>query len=383
MSLDIPTLIFVFVAVCLMGAFVMMVGALRRPFRPHFVACALGSLLSAAAVALVFARGSIPDALSICVGNLLLLVAGCIVWCGLAALEGRPARWWAILAGPSAWLAACQIPAIFGDFGSRIAVISSLCAYQAFSIARLLWVRQDEWMSYRRQFSLLCLGHFGFHVLRATYAFVTPITTDLYHVGLVISLSLVEPILLIFGGILLGFGMMHERTEKALFRAASLDGLSGLLNRAAFMSAAADALGKSGAAVPVALLLFDLDRFKMINDNFGHAAGDRVITAFAEVASRGLGARHPLGRVGGEEFAAILVGVAPDTALRIAEGIRRDFTRRRIEHDGKTIAATVSIGMVTQLRPEANLDHLLDHADRALYAAKREGRNRVRLAPVG
>ncbi|MCC7258641.1 MAG: GGDEF domain-containing protein [Gammaproteobacteria bacterium] len=135
------------------------------------------------------------------------------------------------------------------------------------------------------------------------------------------------------------------------------------------------------------ICIFDLDRFKALNDEHGHLVGDRVLTAFANRARRALRAmdainptrfRRALGRLGGEEFIAILPGTEIDGALRCAERVRDAVARSPVEQD---LQITVSAGVAEYRRGESVPD-LLTRADQALYAAKRSGRNRVRVSAV-
>jgi diguanylate cyclase (GGDEF)-like protein len=129
-------------------------------------------------------------------------------------------------------------------------------------------------------------------------------------------------------------------------------------------------------------MLLDLDNFKSINDRFGHAVGDRVLELFAEVAGRSMRRMDLFGRLGGEEFAALLFDVSRDRALAIAEEIRSNFAAASSEVDGRPLVATVSIGIVVSHDATLDLAALLAQADHALYRAKDNGRNRVEVASI-
>jgi diguanylate cyclase (GGDEF)-like protein len=129
---------------------------------------------------------------------------------------------------------------------------------------------------------------------------------------------------------------------------------------------------------PVAVLLFDLDHFKSINDRFGHAVGDDALKVFARVATASLRATDVVGRLGGEEFAAILPGNAAEATIA-AERLRKAFQAAGIEISSHQIGATVSIGVASAI-PPADINALLVRADKALYRAKGNGRNRAEVA---
>jgi diguanylate cyclase (GGDEF)-like protein len=126
--------------------------------------------------------------------------------------------------------------------------------------------------------------------------------------------------------------------------------------------------------------MFDLDHFKKINDRFGHAVGDRALQTFARTAAARLRATDVIGRLGGEEFAAILPGTSLLSAAVAAERVRVAFEAAAIEIDGLPIGGTVSIGAAATELPDCDIDVLLEQADKALYAAKASGRNRYVLS---
>ena len=159
------------------------------------------------------------------------------------------------------------------------------------------------------------------------------------------------------------------------------DELSGLFNRRGFEERAERSLRAANTArVPVSLVLSDLDHFKDVNDTFGHDAGDRVIAAFAAILRDVSGGRHVVGRLGGEEFALLMPGADRQTARLVAEGSRVAFSAVEIEGVSESRRLTASYGVAEQL-PGEDWRHLLRRADMALYEAKRDGRDCVRLAP--
>jgi diguanylate cyclase (GGDEF)-like protein len=125
--------------------------------------------------------------------------------------------------------------------------------------------------------------------------------------------------------------------------------------------------------------VFDLDHFKKINDTFGHRLGDRVLQMFADTLSDRLETGSIVGRLGGEEFAAILPGANLAAAAATAEQVRADFAAIARVVDGLQVAGTVSIGAAASEEIDCDLGMLFHRADGALYAAKQAGRNRVQL----
>jgi diguanylate cyclase (GGDEF)-like protein len=134
----------------------------------------------------------------------------------------------------------------------------------------------------------------------------------------------------------------------------------------------------------LSLLLLDVDSFKSVNDLHGHASGDQVLRAVATACNSVLRDHDLLARFGGEEFAMLLPATGPDEAGAIAERVRSAVEALIVPSSGReAIRTTVSIGVASADASSLSLDHLLAHADRAMYLAKRGGRNRVISALVG
>jgi diguanylate cyclase (GGDEF)-like protein len=173
--------------------------------------------------------------------------------------------------------------------------------------------------------------------------------------------------------------LTKERSELAHKRASMTDALTGLANRRAFMEFAEQRLN-ARAGGTVAFLIFDLDCFKAINDGHGHSMGDRVLRLFAHTLSANLPRDSVAGRLGGEEFAAIVSGPDQQATIAAAERVRESFAAAARVVDGVPIAATVSIGLAHAHDRPADIEALCERADKALYQAKALGRNRVESA---
>ena len=167
----------------------------------------------------------------------------------------------------------------------------------------------------------------------------------------------------------------HDRLLAELHRSAETDPLTGLLNRRAFDAALARELSRARrTGLPMTLAVFDLDYFKQVNDRFGHAVGDEVLVRFGELLARGARQIDVVARVGGEEFAVILPGTAPQGALRYATRMVVGLRAEPLE-DGSSLSA--SAGLAGYGGRLDTSDALLLAADRALYEAKAAGRGRV------
>ncbi|PYE79709.1 diguanylate cyclase (GGDEF)-like protein [Xylophilus ampelinus] len=168
-----------------------------------------------------------------------------------------------------------------------------------------------------------------------------------------------------------------------LERLSLTDPLTGILNRRAFTEALRTSATRADARhLPIAVMLFDIDHFKQVNDRHGHEAGDRVLMRVAAVAQNMLRTGETVARYGGEEFIVLLVHPAPSGAMRAAERLRSGIEAACIDlQNGQTVRVTASFGVATAPNALCNLEDLLRAADTALYAAKAQGRNRVVLAP--
>jgi diguanylate cyclase (GGDEF)-like protein len=171
-------------------------------------------------------------------------------------------------------------------------------------------------------------------------------------------------------------GRIHE-SEDALADLAQRDSLTRLLNRRAFDSALAEAFARrQRMGETFALLLFDLDHFKRVNDTHGHTAGDEVLRAASQAIASEMRPFDRLFRTGGEEFAAILFGSDVQGALVTAERLRAKVAARPVAIEGTAIITTASVGVAVP-GGESTPAMLYQAADAALYRAKAEGRNRV------
>ncbi len=181
-------------------------------------------------------------------------------------------------------------------------------------------------------------------------------------------------------------GMAEDITEKKaledeLQRLATTDVLTGSSNRRHFFDRAQQAFEQARLeGSPLAFLLLDIDDFKLINDTYGHPEGDLVLQRIAETGRCALRAGDLFGRIGGEEFAALLPGCAPEMARQIAERLQREIQRLGFSHDGQGFGVTVSQGLTNLAPGDETLDPLFARADSAMYQAKRQGKNQIVLA---
>jgi diguanylate cyclase (GGDEF)-like protein len=193
-----------------------------------------------------------------------------------------------------------------------------------------------------------------------------------------VAVYAIEIVLYVVGAAFVVLVLAKDRTVNQYKRAAATDPLTDVLNRRGFFEAAQAVMARRNVSKePVSVLAFDLDHFKQINDRLGHAAGDATLSLFAAVVKKTLRAGDAIGRLGGEEFVALLPTTLAEAGAA-AERVRNAFANAAAQ-PGKHGAATVSIGIACG-SATAEIDALLARADAALYRAKANGRNRVEAA---
>lgn len=175
----------------------------------------------------------------------------------------------------------------------------------------------------------------------------------------------------------LGLAMNNALLHDDLQRVAALDALTGVYNRRFGLQRLEEEIARAERAQgPLALLMFDIDHFKRVNDTFGHLAGDKVLIRTAALCKSLLRDGDVLLRYGGEEFIAILPGAGPQDAAGLAERIRFAMARTEVESGDRVIQVTVSVGVVAAT-PPSGAEDLIAEADARLYRAKALGRDRV------
>ncbi len=172
----------------------------------------------------------------------------------------------------------------------------------------------------------------------------------------------------------------RHRLEAELRRLANTDALTGVANRRRFFEMAAAVMADGGR---LAVLVFDIDHFKAVNDGYGHAVGDQVLVEVARRCGEALEEEQPLARLGGEEFGVLLPGCDQAAAAAVAARLHAAVAQPAGARAARLPHVTISIGGACGASDGVAFDTLLMRADRALYAAKRAGRNQARFAAAG
>lgn len=372
MFLDVPTLFFV--AVCLaatLGLFLLLAWLQQRSVRA-LAWWGSAYLLGAGSLALWSAPAHLvpPE-----IPAALMFVACGMIWNGVRLFHRRPVLWFANFVGAFIWLIVLQLPGFAADNNARIALGGFVVAAYTFCISFEFW--RDRRQSLRSRTAVVvvpCLHASIFLMPLAIRVFLPEAPAQSWLVVLTL-----ETIIYAVGTAFIVMLMVKDHYVHVYRSAANTDPLTGLLNRRGFVESARDLCARYARQKPIALLMFDLDHFKSINDRFGHAIGDEVLRIFAQVTGTNLRASDIVARLGGEEFAAILPADR-DQAASIAERVRAAFGAAGVAVAGRRIGATVSIGAALSDAPVTNVEALLLLADAALYRAKASGRNRLEIA---
>jgi diguanylate cyclase (GGDEF)-like protein len=176
-------------------------------------------------------------------------------------------------------------------------------------------------------------------------------------------------------------GLSHVEYLETLTRRATTDGLTGLLNRKAFLSRLEEELDRLDGRHPCAVVMLDIDHFKRVNDTYGHPFGDEVLRRVAGVLGKAVRKGDAAGRYGGEEFVLYLHMTGPEKASEVAERFRRMIRQARLPHEAREVAVTASLGIACSPAHGRKADELVRKADEALYLSKNRGRDRVTMYP--
>jgi diguanylate cyclase (GGDEF)-like protein len=312
--------------------------------------------------------------------NAMLFVACGMIWSASRLFYGRPVLWGAMVAGATIWFTACLVPEFVQSTMARIVLSSFIVSTYTFLTAAELWRERRKHLLRRWPAIFVPMLHGLVFLCPIPLASVLPDDKGIVVLASGwIAVFTLEVMLYVVGTAFIVLVLSKERSVRIHRDAASTDELTGILNRRGFVSGARQLIERfEKKREPVSVLVFDLDHFKTVNDRFGHATGDEALRLFASVASANLRASDIVGRLGGEEFVAVLPGSVNDAAVA-AERVRAAFETAGVMVADQPVAATVSVGVASG-EPGADVMAMIAAADKALYKAKANGRNRIELA---
>ncbi|OHR81289.1 diguanylate cyclase [Pseudomonas sp. HMSC75E02] len=341
-----------------------------------FSTIAVGSTLA------LLRMGGFP-LLGIWFANGLLIIAHWLFLLGVARFtEARLSRAWYLIF--VAWTAMLLLPD--GQAWSKVMLLANslLVALPTLRASALLRPHGKSLSVGAGQLRYVLLLHGLFYLAKPLTALVPGTLIDLTAFrGAIIQVSLVEGTMAIMLIALSMTGTERYRREKRMARLAARDPLTALYNRRALEVRAPRLLEEVCSARPGALLLIDIDNFKLVNDLHGHIAGDRLLVMLSEMIRALLPERALAARLGGDEFVILLGDVTDERVVALGSALREQFHRAAAQAFATPEAVTLSIGASLFDRPPASLAALVEQGDAALYESKRGGRDSIRLVAGG
>lgn len=277
-----------------------------------------------------------------------------IIWLGLLLLPNEP--WW-----------------------SKVMLVVQSLLIGILAVRASLLLRRRN--AGERQLHVVLLVHGLFYFAKMIPPLTPGTLIDLtVYRGAIIQISLVEGVVAVMLIALSMTGTVRYRREEHIERLAGSDPLTGLYNRRALEAEAPHLLVQATVERPGALLLIDLDNFKLVNDLHGHAAGDGLLIALSDLLRTTLPRQALAARLGGDEFVVLLGEANQFEVVRLAETLRQRFNQLAVQRLNTPEPVTLSLGAVLFERPPASLAALLEQGDSALYEAKRGGRDGLRVS---
>jgi diguanylate cyclase (GGDEF)-like protein len=335
-------------------------------------------LLGAVSVALSTLASNMLGAMLSLALNAVGFAACGMVWNAARVFHGRKPNLPGLLLGAMVWVAAVMMLKPEAS-AIRFMIGAAIVAVYAALTAAQLWSERRKTLQRRWPAIVVPVLHGFVLMLPILLGGLLRPHDDAFASSIWVTVFSIELVLYAVATVFVIFMLVSERVVTAHKTAASTDPLTGMFNRRGFAEATSRVIEReANAGRPVTVLIFDLDHFKSINDRFGHSAGDEILKLFATVVLSTLRITDLSGRVGGEEFAALLPCPLEEGVIA-AERVREAFADSGIVVEDGPVDTTVSIG-VAGGPAGTELEVLLAAADSALYQAKRNGRNRVETA---
>lgn len=365
------------------GVLGLMHKSLSRDVQPSAIDWRIGTLLLSGGWILLAVQDMLP-------AGFILPLANGLLFCGLALYWRAMQRFFGRNGHVSTWLPALLgvigiywFSAVTPSFAGRFALSSLILSSYCFAAA---WPVYRYGRGIARSSSLALAGIFVFVgtvvFCRGAYFVLAPeLASSLLEMGpwSTMAISFVVAVLPVIGTTTF-LVMCSERVRRQWEVAAATDYLTGLPNRRSIMGIGAARFNAARRKdTGFALAVIDVDRFKSVNDRFGHDGGDRALKHVAQVLDRHCRGPNMVGRQGGEEFVALLEVLDKREAHAAAERLRDALEANPLAIDATMLVLTVSVGVAMIARDDISLDDMLRRADAALYTAKSSGRNRVEL----
>lgn len=380
--LDIRTLALTLVLFCWLYALGLFLSSLNQEKKLCSRLWAASIACEGAGFLLLGLREFIPIFLSIIVANLLLVTGMILAQCGIEVFRGKKSfpPWWHATLLLLVLVLFMQFTFIDPNVNARISIISVILGLQSLICARLFMhntIPLPRWMAIA-----VFTAFGGFMLMRSILTLLETSIPDFMQAGVVHALALLAYLLFVSGKAFSCIWIHNEEMNQNLRILARTDGLTGVLNRRTLFEELDRELERiSRLPRSLALVMLDIDHFKAINDRYGHGSGDHALKVLAECLRQELRGVDLIGRYGGEEFILVLPDADAKTATRITERIRAKIASKLIKSPTGEFSITASFGIAFLGIHGTDADTLTQAADRALYTAKSEGRNRVTIEP--
>jgi len=363
------------------GVLGLMHRGLMPDVQPAAVLWRIGTLCLAFAGVFFAFRGELPLLPSVMVGNTLAMMGTVLYAHGVRRFFGLTMPAWPYLLVAFGVVTLAIFVIWFPHYRARVILASGIMATHMITAA--------VWVYRRRDLDLEVSGRMmaGVLVVCGVVMGIRAVTAPFMDVPSPLAPGWINVIGGLAGAVFPVVGttaflmMATDRSRIWLQRAAVTDELTGLPNRRALTFAAQQGLAQIHGGGRMGLILFDIDRFKSINDTHGHEVGDKALAHIAAILRTAVVSPAVGGRFGGEEFLCVLPGVDAAEAVELAETLRSRLDVSPLKLPGRELKITASFGVSTVRSDDDSIDRALARADVALYRAKADGRNRVAVHP--
>jgi diguanylate cyclase (GGDEF)-like protein len=386
-SFDTRNIVIILMGVTVVLSVTMNLIRLTRKTYPGFGLWTAGTTAYTFGFFFISLRNIIPDIFSVVLANIIILFSPLCFWEGTRRFRGKEVRKTFIVLFIVAYtLFQSYFTFVHNAINVRVITYSLLAATIFGAIALELFRNVPHALRFSSWFTGSLFGIYGiFMVFRGVLTELLPPLHDLLEPNTVQAMTF---LLALFFGVAWTFGFVMLNSERLeadlrgaqdkLQKMATTDFLTGIANSRLFSEAGGREIQRARRYKrSLALLMIDLDHFKKVNDKYGHAIGDKILVAFAEICKKYLRSADIFGRLGGEEFAILLPETDVNGGEKFAERLRAIIEKSRIKVEHKTFHITVSIGVTEQLPDDDELEVALKRADDAMYEAKKKGRNQV------
>lgn len=381
--MHLPTILAVTLMINLMVSFYLFILYQRRPKDKcfKFWAASCLSFVSGGSLAALRAYGFAPI-ITFFIADVLLLFAPVFILLGL--IQFSRLRFTKIKRQRSYSFLVLTIIVLFSTHQqAQIAniVAAIIIALLFFICAILLKKSVFSEPVYTRTLQFIFIFHSLIMLLQATLIATHWSSSDPQGLPAITAYTLISHVFLTTLTALLLPWLSFLRLERKLTLKSQRDGLTKLANREYFFSQL-EKYWQENSSTSVTLMMIDIDHFKAINDNFGHAKGDDVLKNLASILSKCLRSGDIVARIGGEEFAVLLNNASADMAIDISQRLRQQVTEQMRYLDNDLVKVTISIGLANVTPAQHSFTAALKMADDALYQSKRDGRNTITLSNV-